>query len=81
MSIWLSVSGLNALFVTGIQSHYTATSLCCSMQRNKQLRRPNYGYEVVGVAVAVAVAVRVGVNVIVGGWALSLVICGAIHKA
>ncbi len=54
---------------------------------------PNYGYEVgdvpvaVGVAVAVDVAVAVivgegdAVKVAVGGWALSLVILGAIHRA
>ena len=50
---------------------------------------PNYGYEVGGVgvtvAVDVAVAVIVGegdeVKVAVGGWALNLVILGAIHRA
>ena len=54
---------------------------------------PNYGYEVGGVSVAVGVAVAVDVavavivgegdevKVAVGGWALSLVILGAIHRA
>ena len=74
-----------------IQSHYTATQSALRYVTSWAVVSPNYGYEVGGVSVAVGVAVAVDVAVIVGegdevkvavgGWALSLVILGAIHKA
>lgn len=74
-----------------IQSHYTATQSALQYVTPWAVVSPNYGYEVGGVSVAVGVAVAVDVAVIVGegdevkvavgGWALSLVILGAIHRA
>ena len=74
-----------------IQSHYTATQSALQYVTPWAVVSPNYGYEVGGVTVAVGVAVAVDVAMIVGegdevkvavgGWALSLVILGAIHRA
>jgi hypothetical protein len=76
-----------------IQSHYTATQSALQYVTPWAVVSPNYGYEVGGVTVAVGVAVAVDVavgvivdvgdevKVAVGGWALSLVILGAIHRA